>query len=72
MCDYCHKKNHTRKTCWDLHGWPSSGQDQTGHDDGCHNRSRGHGMECGGSGCHQVHVANTASQSGSGLYDKMT
>jgi hypothetical protein len=75
MCD-CHKKNHTRKTCWDLHGCSSSGRDQTGHDGGCRNRSQGHGrdrgMECGGSGCQQTHMVDTASQSGSGLDDKMT
>jgi hypothetical protein len=52
---YCHKKGYLRNTFWDLHGWPSSGRDRTGHDGGCRNRSRGHdrdyGMECGGSGC---------------------
>jgi hypothetical protein len=76
MCENCHKKNHTRKTYWDLHGWPNSSRDRTGHDGGCCNRSRGHGrdrgMECGGSGCQQAHVADTVSQSSSGIDDKMT
>jgi hypothetical protein len=25
VCDYCHKKDHIRDTCWDLHGRPSGG-----------------------------------------------
>jgi hypothetical protein len=29
-------------------------------------------MECGGSGCRQTHVADTVSQSGSGLGDMLT
>jgi hypothetical protein len=76
LCYYCHKKGHFRNTCWDLHGWPSSGRGWTDHDGGCRNRGRGHdrdrGMECGGSGCQQTHVANTASQSGLGLGDMLT
>jgi hypothetical protein len=76
ICYYCYKKGHLQNICWDLHGWPSNGRDWTSHDGGCHNRSRDHGrdreMECSGSGCQQTRVADTVSQSGSGLDDKMT
>jgi hypothetical protein len=41
VCDYCHKKNHTRETCWDLHGRPTRGRSR----DGGHGRSQGRG--CG-------------------------
>ncbi|XP_078176192.1 uncharacterized protein LOC144569614 [Carex rostrata] len=30
VCDHCHKKNHTRETCWDLHGRPARGRGRDG------------------------------------------
>jgi len=26
VCDHCHRRNHTRETCWDLHGRPARGR----------------------------------------------
>jgi hypothetical protein len=63
VCDYCHRKNHTRETCWDLHGRPTRGRGR----DGCHGRSQGSGRGLGRSvsGYKQAYVADTAGQSGS-------
>jgi hypothetical protein len=63
VCDYCHRKNHTRETCWDLHGRPTRGRGR----DGGHGRSqdRGRGLGRNGSGYKQAYVADTAGQSGS-------
>jgi hypothetical protein len=70
VCDYCHRKNHTRETCWDLHGRPTRGRGR----DGGHGRSQGRGRGLGrsGSGYKQTHVADTASQSGSSSDDMLT
>jgi hypothetical protein len=70
VCDYCHRKNHTRETCWDLHGRPTRGRDR----DGSRGRSQGRGRGLGysGLGYKQAHVANTAGQSGSSSDNMLT
>jgi hypothetical protein len=67
--DYCLRKNHTRETCWDLHGRPTRGR---GHD-GSRGRSQGRGRGQGrsGSGYNQAHVADSIIQSGSSSDDML-
>jgi hypothetical protein len=67
VCDYCHRKNHTRETCWHLHGRPTRGRGR----DGGHGRNQGRvrGLGRSGSGYKQTHVVDIASQSGSSSDD---
>jgi hypothetical protein len=58
VCDYCHKENHIREFCWDLHGRPI--------------RGRGRDRDRRGSKCQQAHMADTASQSGPSPDDMLT
>jgi hypothetical protein len=54
ICDYCHKRNHTRENCWDLHG-------KTARSRGC-GRGQGRGRGSGRSGDpQQAHVADSTS-----------
>jgi hypothetical protein len=70
VCDYCHRKNHTRETCWDLHGRLTRGRGR----DGGHGRSQGRsrGLGHNGSGYKHAHVIDTASRSGSSSDDMLT
>ncbi|XP_028061865.1 uncharacterized protein LOC114265298 [Camellia sinensis] len=44
FCDYCKKPQHTRETCWKLHGTPSGGRgDRSGSRGGQSGQSRGRG-----------------------------
>jgi hypothetical protein len=63
ICDYCHKINHTRENCWDLHGKPTRGR-------GC-GRGQGRGRGSGRSGGpQQAHVADSTSKPTS-FFDKV-
>jgi hypothetical protein len=70
VCDYCHRKNDTRETCWDLHGRPTRGRGR----DGGRGRSQGRGRGLGRSGSRykQAHVADIAGQSSSSSDDMLT
>jgi hypothetical protein len=53
--DYCHKINHTRKNCWDLHGKPARSRGR--------GRGQGRGRGSGRSGGpQQTHVADSTSK----------
>ena len=69
VCDHCHRRNHTRETCWDLHGRPARGR---GRDSG---RGRGQGRGRGpgrGGGYQKAHVADSISMLGSSTDDMVT
>jgi hypothetical protein len=55
--DYCLRKNHTRETCWDLHGRPT--------------RGRGRGQGRSESRFKQAYVADSTGQSGSSSDDML-
>jgi hypothetical protein len=58
FCDYCHRENHIREICWDLHGRSIRGW--------------GRDRDRRGSKCQQTHMADTASQLGPSLDDMLT
>ena len=69
VCDHCHRKNHTRETCWDLHGRPARGRGR----DGGRGRGQGRGRGPGrGGGYQKAHVADSTSTPSSGTDDRLT
>ena len=69
VCDHCHRKNHTRETCWDLHGRPARGRGRDGGRGRGQGRSRGPGR---GGGYQKAHMADSTSTPGSGTDDMVT
>ncbi|XP_078174938.1 uncharacterized protein LOC144568455 [Carex rostrata] len=69
VCDHCHRKNHTRETCWDLHGRPTRGRGRDGGRGRGQGRSRGPGR---GGGYQKAHMADSTSTPGSGTDDMVT